>query len=78
MIALPTDHIQRSKRGDDVAEHAALEEFRETTRNLKTWRTDANPIGRAGPIRHEIVTELAVAALRVGVNLALRELSPPP
>src|SRR5260221_5394871 len=71
VIALATDHVERSEGGDDVRQHAALDEPGKAARDLKTRGPNAHPIRRPRPVGHDVVAELAVAAFGVRVDLAL-------
>src|SRR5579883_890724 len=64
MIALAADHVQRAKARHDVAQHPARDELRQAAGDLEARRPDAHPVRRAAAVGDEVVTELAVAALR--------------
>src|SRR6476469_7158104 len=70
VIALAADHVQRAEGRDDVAQHGARDELAEALRDREAGRPDANAIGRAAAVRHEVEAELAVAAFGVRVDLA--------
>src|SRR5580658_5931240 len=74
VIALPTDHIERSEGGDDIAQHAAFDKLRKTASDLKTRRSNSDSIGCAASIGDEVVAELAVAGLGIRIDFTLGHL----
>src|SRR5262245_50692855 len=75
MIALAADHVERSECRDDVTQHGAVDQIRETLRDGEARWTDPNAPRRTGSIGHEVEAELAIAAFGVRVDLALRDLA---
>src|SRR5271165_4047956 len=53
VVTLAADHVQRTECRDDVAQHPALDELREASRDLETGRPDAHAVRRPTAVGDE-------------------------
>src|SRR5579863_9909384 len=74
VVALAADHVQRTERRHDVAQHSALDELREGSGDLEAGRPDPDAVGRPAAVADEVVPEFAVAGLGVRIDFSLGNL----